>query len=208
MLLPRRAARTHLVVPRWSKYFLRRHSAGSVSPGSGRPVRQLRLRPGASPQTLRTPPRGGRPVLRHWHRGPQVEGGETSCGPTGGRRSSRVFPGPAPMSPRHSSSPAHLLLPPPRQPRPTRRYPRLWLQTPLGLGLTGLEPARNMRRPARTTTPSDSRWPPSAFTTGLYRRSLLTRLARRASPVPNQTVRACRSPYPGGTRPRACPERQ
>src|SRR5579863_5187344 len=59
-----------------------------------------------------------------------------------------------------------------------------------------------------TTAPSDSRLPPLDFTTGLYERSLLTRLARRASPVPNQAVRTCRSPYPGGTRPGACPERQ
>ena len=49
-----------------------------------------------------------------------------------------------------------------------------------------------------TTTPSDSRCAPLDFTTGLYERSLLTRLRRRASPVPNQAVRTCRSPYPGG----------
>ena len=64
MELSRRAARTHLVASRHPKYFLRRHSAGSVSPGSGRPVRHHRLRPGALPQTLQTPPHGGRPVLR------------------------------------------------------------------------------------------------------------------------------------------------
>src|SRR5918995_1547116 len=66
MFLSRRAARTHLVASRRPKYFLRLHSAGSASPGSGRPVRRAaaRLRPGGSPQTLQTPPRGGRPVLR------------------------------------------------------------------------------------------------------------------------------------------------
>ena len=40
MLLSRRAARTHLVVSRLPKYFLRLRNAGSVSPGSGRPVRR------------------------------------------------------------------------------------------------------------------------------------------------------------------------
>jgi hypothetical protein len=39
-LLSRRAARKHLVASRLPKYFLRLHSAGSVSPGSGRPVRR------------------------------------------------------------------------------------------------------------------------------------------------------------------------
>jgi hypothetical protein len=34
----------------------------------GRPVRLARLRPGALPQTLQTPPHGGRPVLRSSHR--------------------------------------------------------------------------------------------------------------------------------------------
>jgi hypothetical protein len=39
-LLSRRAARKHLVASRHPKYFLRPRSAGSVSPGSGRPVRR------------------------------------------------------------------------------------------------------------------------------------------------------------------------
>ena len=39
-MLSRRAARKHLVAPRLPKYFLRPRSAGSVSPGSGRPVRR------------------------------------------------------------------------------------------------------------------------------------------------------------------------
>jgi hypothetical protein len=43
---------------------------------------------------------------------------------------------------------------------------------------------------------------------GLYIRSLLTRLARRVSPGPNHPLRTCRSLYPEGTRPWACPERQ
>jgi hypothetical protein len=52
-------------VSRCPKYFLRPHSAGSASSGSGRPVRHSRLRLGVSPQTLQTPPHGRRPVLRH-----------------------------------------------------------------------------------------------------------------------------------------------
>ena len=39
-MLSRRAARKHLVAPRLPKYFLRLRNAGSVSPGSGRPVRR------------------------------------------------------------------------------------------------------------------------------------------------------------------------
>ena len=148
MLLSRRAARTHLVASRRPKYFLRPHSAGSASPGSGRPVRLDRLRPGVSPQTLQTPPRGGRPVLRH-----PIEGntGRTnSSHSTGSGRSSRRFPSPAPIS----RSPGASLASCPLSPtflRPARHYPRLWLRTPLGAGPTGLPPARNTRRPARTT---------------------------------------------------------
>ena len=48
-----------------------------------------------------------------------------------------------------------------------------------------------------TMAPSDSRWPPSDFTTGLYRRSLLTRLPD-GPPVPNHPLRTCRSPTPEG----------
>jgi len=33
--------------------------------------------------------------------------------------------------------------------------PACWLRIPLGIGPTGLEPARNMRRPARTTASAD-----------------------------------------------------
>src|SRR5258708_10837893 len=41
-----------LMRPGNSKYFLRRRTAGSVSPGLGRSVRLVRRRPGGSPQTL------------------------------------------------------------------------------------------------------------------------------------------------------------
>jgi hypothetical protein len=147
-LLSRRAARKHLVAPRHPKYFLRPRSAGSVSPGSGRPVRLHRLRPGGSPQTLQTPPRGGRPVLRN-----PIEGNTArtnSSHSTGSGRSSRRFPSPAPI-PR---SPGASLASRPRSPiflRPARHYPRLWLRTPLGAGPTGLPPASNTASPARTT---------------------------------------------------------
>ena len=132
MLLPHRAARTHLVVPRDPKYFLRRHSAGSVLPGSGRPVRHIRLRPGDSPQTLRTPPHGGRPVLRQRPQDLQGPGDRQKGRPVGSARSSQAFPDLAPMSRHHkpalSTSPQSLL----SRCRPARRYPRLWLRNPLG----------------------------------------------------------------------------
>ena len=50
-------------------------------------------------------------------------------------------------------------------------------------------PARcSARRSSATTTPSDSRCAPLAFAIGLYERSLLTRLRRRASPVPRSDL--------------------
>ena len=71
-----------------------------------------------------------------------------------------------------------------------------------------LPPAGFLPAITSTMTPSDSRFPSLDFTIGLYERSLPTRLGRRASPVPNHTVRTCRSPYPGRTRPEASRERQ
>jgi len=152
-LLSRRAARKHLVASRHPKYFLRLHTAGSVSPGSGRPVRrQPRLRPGSSPQTLQTPPHGGRPVLRT----PIAASTKrtNSSHPEDSGRSSRRFPSPAPISRSHRASLASR----PRSSiflRPARHYPRLWLRTPLGVGPTGLTPASNTASPARNTTSAD-----------------------------------------------------
>jgi hypothetical protein len=152
-LLSRRAARKHLVASRHPKYFLRLHTAGSVSPGSGRPVRQEhRLRPGGSPQTLQTPPRGGRPVLRNPTAASAAR--TNSSNPTGSGRSSRRFPKPAPISRSHRASLACC----PQSPiflRPARHYPRLWLRTPLGVGPAGLPPASNTASPARNTTSAD-----------------------------------------------------
>ena len=155
MLLSRRAARKHLVASRPPKYFLRLHTAGSVSPGSGRPVRHIRLRPGVSPQTLQTPPRGGRPVLRDPTEARAAH--TSSANPVGSRRSSRRFPTPAPISRSHRASLACRSRPPIFL-RPARHYPRLWLRTPLGVGPTGLSPASNTRRPAHTTQSSDLCW--------------------------------------------------
>jgi hypothetical protein len=190
-LLSRRAARKHLVAPRHPKYFLRPRSAGSVSPGSGRPVRLHRLRPGGSPQTLQTPPRGGRPVLRN-----PIEGNTArtnSSHSTGSGRSSRRFPSPAPI-PR---SPGASLASRPRSPiflRPARHYPRLWLRTPLGAGPTGLPPASNTASPARTTTRSDclstARHFPGSPVIGAHRFPPPTATGpRRLSPVPRTTIR-------------------
>ena len=191
-MLSRRAARKHLVASRHPKYFLRLRNAGSVSPGSGRPVRRKpRLRPGGSPQTLQTPPHDGRPVLR--------DQTDTSTARTdssrsvGSGRSSRRFPGPAPIS----RSPGASLASCPRSPiflRPARHYPRLWLRTPLGVGPTGLPPASNTASPARTTAASDALPAPLHFPahTG-YRTGLLRRNDNagagpgRASPVPAAT---------------------
>ena len=155
-MLSRRAARKHLVASRHPKYFLRLHSAGSVSPGSGRPVRrQPRLRPGSSPQTLQTPPHGGRPVLRT----PIAASTKrtNSSHPEDSGRSSRRFPSPAPISRSHRASLASRPQPPIFL-RPARHYPRLWLRTPLGVGPTGLPPASNTASPARTTQSSDFCW--------------------------------------------------
>ena len=113
-MLSRRAARKHLVASRLPKYFLRLRNAGSVSPGSGRPVRREL---------------GYGPAVRLKPFRPHLTVGALSC---------------AFVSMDHHFVPSLLL-------RPARHYPRLWLRTPLGVGPTGLPPARNARRPARTT---------------------------------------------------------
>jgi hypothetical protein len=193
VLLSRRAARKHPVASRRPKYFLRPRSAGSASPGSGRPVRLHRLRPGGSPQTLQTPPRGGRPVLRT--RIVASPARTHSSRSTGSGRSSRRFPSPAPIS----RSPGASLACRPRSPtllRPARHYPRLWLRTPPGVGPTGLPPASNTRRPAHTTAASDAHpardpLPGSTPVIGRDTSDSTTPQAAgpgRASPVPAATV--------------------
>ena len=181
-MLSRRAARKHLVASRLPKYFLRLRSAGSASPGSGRPVRRelgygpaVRLKPfrphltvGAlscalQPQRARNAPTARTPKAAGAH--------------PGGFPNRR--PSPAPIEPH--SHPVLVL-----RSSCARRgiTPAFWLRTPLGVGPTGLPPASNTASPARTTTPSDPRCPPLDFTVGLYERSLLTRLDRRVSLVP------------------------
>jgi hypothetical protein len=209
MFLSHRAVRTHLDAPSTPSI-----SFAAVVPARsrldfGRPVRLVRLRPGALPQTLRTPPHDGRPVLGGQHWGLSGEKRPTRRRPVGTRCSPRLFPWPEHIScHRRSSSVAPPLVSSNTSHARRGITPAFGYGSRLENGPTGLSPARNMRRLARTTTPSDSRCAPLDFTIGLYERSLLTRLRRRASPVPNQAVRTCRSPYPGRTRPRACPDRQ
>jgi hypothetical protein len=152
-LLSRRAVRTHLVVSRLPKYFLRLRNAGSVSPGSGRPVRREL---------------GYGPAVRLKPFRPHLTVGALSCA----FRSQRARPAPTARAlkaagahpggfPHRRPSPApiephlHPVLRSPIFLRPARHYPRLWLRTPLGVGPTGLPPASNTASPARTTGPSD-----------------------------------------------------
>src|SRR5207244_13509406 len=53
-----------------------------------------------------------------------------------------------------------------------------------------------------TTAPSDSRWAPPDFAIGLYERSLLTRLPRRASLVPRPDLARVQLPVPRRDPPR------
>jgi hypothetical protein len=199
-LLSRRAARKHLVASRLPKYFLRLRSAGSVSPGSGRPVRREL---------------GYGPAVRLKPFRPHLTVGALSCaiGPERARhaptaralQAAGAHPGGFPYrrpSPAAMEPHLHPVLVPLIFLRPARHYPRLWLRTPLGVGPTGLPPASNTASPAHTTTPSDSRCPPPDFTIGLYERSLLTRLDRRVSLVPRSDLARVQLPLPRGNPPR------
>jgi hypothetical protein len=66
--LPHRVARKHLGTMRWNPNAFASIVQAQPFPIFGRPVHlrdeSHRLQPGGSPQTLQTPPRGGRPVLR------------------------------------------------------------------------------------------------------------------------------------------------
>jgi len=64
VLLPRRAARTHLVVSSAPSISFAPIAQARLPLDLADRYRLYRLRPGDSPQTLRTPPHGGRPVLR------------------------------------------------------------------------------------------------------------------------------------------------
>jgi hypothetical protein len=152
-LLSRRAARKHLVASRLPKYFLRPRSAGSVSPGSGRPVRREL---------------GYGPAVRLKPFRPHLTAGALSCA----LRSQRAQH--APTARARQAAGAHPGGFPARRPSPAPLEPHLhpvldlrsscarrgitpasWLRTPLGVGPTGLPPASNTASPARTTEPSD-----------------------------------------------------
>jgi hypothetical protein len=155
-LLSRRAARKHLVASRLPKYFLRPRSAGSVSPGSGRPVRRklgygpaVRRKPfrphlavGALSCALRSQP------ARH---APTARARQAAGAHPGGFPARR--PSPAPLKPH--LHPVLVL-----RSSCARRgiTPAYWLRTPLGVGPTGLPPASNTASPARTTRSSDFCW--------------------------------------------------
>lgn len=155
-MLSRRAARKHPVASRLPKYFLRPRSAGSVSPGSGRPVRRklgygpaVRLKPfrphltvGALSCALRSQ------QARH---APTARTRQAAGAHPGGFPARR--PSPAPLEPR--LHPVLVL-----RPSCARRgiTPAYWLRTPLGVGPTGLPPASNTASPARTTRSSDFCW--------------------------------------------------
>jgi hypothetical protein len=161
-LLSRRAARKHLVASRLPKYFLRPRSAGSVSPGSGRPVRRklgygpaVRRKPfrphlavGALSCALRSQP------ARH---APTARARQAAGAHPGGFPARR--PSPAPLKPH--LHPVLVL-----RSSCARRgiTPAYWLRTPLGVGPTGLPPASNTASPARTTGSSDF---PRSCITGL-----------------------------------------
>jgi hypothetical protein len=193
-------------VPRCPKYFLRPRSAGSASSGSGRPVRQYRLRLGVSPQTLQTPPRGGRPVLRHQstrHDNPRPPHLASQ------QRPARHYPrlrlrtplgaGPTGLSPASSlRRPAHTTEPPPRPMSSADDVPALppsWLHevraTPDGSHVHH-ELDRRVRRPA---LPLRHR---HGYAAGLHR-GLPTghHMAVKEFPTAGrQQVRAAPSPYP------------
>lgn len=160
-MLSHRAARKHLVASRRPKYFLRPHSAGSVSPGSGRPVRHelgygpaVRLKPFRPHLTMGALSCAIRPEqARHAPTASTLKAAGAHPGGFPHRR-----PSPAPIEPR-----LHPVLVPLIFLRPARHYPRLWLRTPLGVGPTGLPPASNTASPARTTARSDSRSPARRF---------------------------------------------
>jgi hypothetical protein len=153
-LLSHRAARKHPVASRRPKYFLRPRSAGSVSPGSGRPVRR---KLGYGPAVCLKPFR------------PHLTVGALSCAlrsqrarhaPTArARQAAGAHPGGFPTR-RPSPAPIEPYLHPVLVLRPScaRRgiTPACWLRTPLGVGPTGLPPASNTASPARTTAASDS----------------------------------------------------
>jgi hypothetical protein len=116
--LPHRVARTHLGTMRWNPHAFASIVQARPFPIFGRPVHpgdvSPRLRPGGSPQALRTPPHGERPALRS----PAGGGSRSPLAVSGFRLCARIG----------FSIPASL--------RPVRHYPHLWIST-WGLRLSG-----------------------------------------------------------------------
>ena len=152
-MLSHRAARKHLVASRLPKYFLRLHTAGSVSPGSGRPVRR---KLGYGPAVRRKP---FRPHLAVGALSCAIQPQRTQHAPTAHtRQAAGAHPGGFPNR-RPSPTPIEPHLHPASVLRSScaRRgiTPAYWLRTPLGVGPTGLPPASNTASPARNTTSAD-----------------------------------------------------
>ena len=198
MLLSRRAARTHLVASRHPKYFLRLRSAGSASPGSGRPVRHFRLRPGDSPQTLQTPPHDGRPVLRQ---SSQTQPGPDPRRSIDNRRYSRRFPGPVPYPHRHEAARHSTFSTPPAPgealPPPLGYGPRLG-PVRLDFHQQGTCAARRTLRPPPTPTRHQRPLPGiTGYGTARSGDSRSVTGPGRAPPVPAATFQTFHAPYAG-----------
>jgi hypothetical protein len=143
----------------------------------GRPVRLARLRPGALPQTLQTPPHGGRPVLRssHWPRDANKRSSRRSVLPRPARHYPRLWlrtplgVGPTGLSPASSMRrPAHTT----RRSAPVPRLGTLPLVVAATwgppsrhrhdggpIGATGSHVPHERLDPARATFMPESAWP-------------------------------------------------
>ena len=130
-----------------------------------------RLRPGTAPQTLRTPPRDGRPVLRSSVVGaPQVHLGCVRLSPA------------CPCRYLHT---CHL--------RPARHYPRLWIRPPSSGG------RRDFNPPDQCAAWRTVRAPPTPVAARPLRPvGRGKRPQQRVSRVAPSSFTACRLHYPGG----------
>jgi hypothetical protein len=157
MPLSHRAARTHLDAPRCSKYFLRRRSAGSVSPGiwpTGSPCSATARCFAANPSdpTSRWAPCPARPEPRTSR--PEAGNETTSC------RWRALIPAVS-CAGAHVPSPGAILsctFSPSLNSSHAQQgiTPAFGYGPRLENGPAGLSPARNMRRPAHTTAASDA----------------------------------------------------
>ncbi len=200
-MLSRRAARKHLVASRLPKYFLRLRNAGSVSPGSGRPVRRHL---GYGPAVRLKP---FRPHLTMGALSCALQSQRTRPAPTARpRQAAGAHPGGFPHR-RPSPAPIEPHLHPVLIPRsscarrgitPAFGYgPRLG---PVRLDFHQLatRPARRALRPPPTPTrlPSTSRLL-TGYRTGTLRRSPQTTGPGRVSQVPVATISTFHAHYAG-----------